>query len=75
MHKVLRIVFGMLKHQKEFDPEIDRQNRNKTRIVKNRSSNSNLKRRYQEKSEDAPVSKRQSIKRRKRKQSQNLLEV
>ncbi len=23
MHKILRIVFGMLKHQKEFDPTID----------------------------------------------------
>lgn len=75
MHKILRIVFGILKHQKEFDPEIDRQNRNKTRIVKNEDSKSNLKRRYQEDAEDAPVSRRQSIKRRKRKQSQNLLEV
>ena len=75
MHKILRIVFGILKHQKEFDPEIDRQNRNKTRIVKNKDSKSDLKRRYQENAEDAPVSRRQNIKRRKRKQSQNLLEV
>ena len=73
MHKVLRIVFGILKHQREFDPEIDRQNRNKTRTLKYK--NTNLKRRYQEKSNDAPVSRRQSIKRRKRKLSQNLLEV
>jgi transposase len=73
MHKILRIVFGILKHQKEFDPEVDIQNRNKTRMVKNK--NSNLKRRFQEKSDEAPVSRRQSIKRRKRKQSQNLLEV
>lgn len=75
MHKILRIVFGILKHQKEFDPEIDRQNRNKTRILKKRKTGSEIKRRYQEKSDDAPVSRRQSIKRRKRKQSQNLLEV
>ena len=75
MHKILRIVFGILKHQKEFDPQIDRQNRNKTRIAKKKNTGSNLKRRYQEKSDDAPVSRRQSIKRRKRKQSQNLLEV
>jgi transposase len=75
MHKILRIVFGMLKHQKEFDPEIDRQNRNKTRIVNNKDSKSDLKRRYQQNAEDAPVSRRQSIKRRKRKQSQNLNEV
>lgn len=75
MHKILRIVFGILKHQQEFDPEIDRQNRNKTRITKNNHRKSVLKRRYQEDANDAPVSRRQSIKRRKRKQSQNLLEV
>jgi len=75
MHKILRIVFGILKHQKEFDPEIDKQNRNKTRIVKKNNTGSDIKRRYQEKSNDAPVSRRQSSKRRKRKQSQNLLEV
>jgi len=75
MHKILRIVFGMLKHQKEFDPEIDKQNRNKIRIVKKNNTGSDIKRRYQEKSNDAPVSRRQSSKRRKRKQSQNLLEV
>ncbi|MHC5076702.1 MAG: transposase [Planctomycetota bacterium] len=75
MHKILRIVFGMLKHQKEFDPEIDKQNRNKTRIIKKNGVGSHSKQRYQKKSEEAPVSRRQSIKRRKRKQSQNLLEV
>jgi len=75
MHKILRIVFGILKHQKEFDPEIDKQNRNKTRIIKKNNTASDIKRRYQEKSIDAPVSRRQSIKRRKRKQSQSLLEA
>jgi hypothetical protein len=75
MHKILRIAFGILKHQKEFDPEIDRQNRNKTRIIKKNNTGSDLKRRYQEKSNDAPVSRRQSIKRRKRKQSQSLREA
>lgn len=75
MHKILRIVFGILKHQQKFDPEIDKQNRNKSRIIKKNNTRSDSKRRYQEKSEDAPVSRRQSSKRRKRKQSQNLLEV
>ena len=75
MHKILRIVFGILKHQKEFNPEIDKQNRNKTRIVKKNNSGSDIKRRYQDKSIDAPVSRRQSIKRRKREQSQSLLEA
>ena len=75
MHKILRIVFGILKHQKEFDPEIDKQNRNKTRIIKKNGAGSDSKQRYQEKSEEAPVSRRQSIERRKRKQSQSLLEA
>jgi len=75
MHKILRIVFGILKHQQEFDPEIDKQNRNNSRIIKKNNTGSDSKRRYQEKSNDAPVSRRQSSKRRKRKQSQNLLEV
>jgi transposase len=75
MHKILRIVFGILKHQKEFDPEIDKQNRNKTRNLKKKKVSSEIKRRYQENSDDAPVSRRQSIKRRKRKQSQSPLEA
>jgi transposase len=75
MHKILRIVFGILKHQKEFDPQIDRQNRNKTRVLKKTKAGPEIKRRYQENSEDAPVSRRQSIKRRKRKQSQSPLEA
>jgi len=75
MHKILRIVYGILKHQKEFDPEIDKQNRNKTRTTGKVENKPEKKRRYQENAEDAPVSRRQSIKRRKRKQSQNLLEV
>jgi transposase len=29
MHKILRIIYGMLKHNKAFDPEIDRKNRQK----------------------------------------------
>ena len=75
MHKILRIVFGILKHQKEFDPEIDKQNRNKKRPGKKNNTGSCTKRRYQENSLDAPVSRRQSIKRRKREQSQSLLEA
>jgi transposase len=29
MHKILRIIYGMLKHNRAFDPEIDRRNREK----------------------------------------------
>ena len=75
MHKILRIVFGMLKHQKEFDPAIDLRNRNRIRNTGIVAPASDKKRRYQENSDDAPVSRRQSIKRRKREQSQSLLEA
>lgn len=29
MHKILRIIYGMLKHNRVFDPEIDWKNRGK----------------------------------------------
>jgi len=29
MHKILRIIYGMLKHNRAFDPEIDWKNRGK----------------------------------------------
>ncbi|MFO8009229.1 MAG: transposase [Dehalococcoidia bacterium] len=68
MHKILRIIYGMLKNNKPFDPEIDRQNRMKTvsrptriRQVKNR--------RYQAYDPKAPISRRQTTKRKERKQS------
>ena len=48
MHKILRIIFGMLKHDKPFDPEIDKQNRNNTRIVPNKDHmTEDKKRRFQ----------------------------
>jgi hypothetical protein len=77
MHKILRIVYGMLKHNKEFDQEIDKRNKNKTRQPEEKSKkiNPDPKRRFQRKDKDAPVSRRQSIKRKKRKQSQSLPEA
>jgi transposase len=75
MHKILRIVFGMLKQQKEFDLQIDIKNRNRKRNIRVDMEINDVKRRYQEKSNDAPVSRRQNMKRRKREQSQNLFEV
>lgn len=29
MHKILRIIYGMLKHNRAFDPKVDRKNREK----------------------------------------------
>lgn len=67
MHKILRIVYGMLKHRTKFDPQIDLANRNE----KKNPQRSELKpgsekdRRYQPYDPDAPVSQRQAKKRKK----------
>jgi transposase len=70
MHKILRIIYGMLKNETAFDPEIDRKNRikkfqrrNKTRYDKSR--------RYMVYDGKAPVSRRQRNKRKERKESQS----
>lgn len=70
MHKILRIVFGMLKHNQPFDPAIDQRNKNKTRWPSNEAKlYTDKKRRYQSLSIQAPISRRQ-VKKRKEKQSQ-----
>ena len=65
----------MLKHQKKFDPEVDLRNRNRIRSFPGNTELIDKKRRFQENAKDAPISRRQTMKRRKREQSQNLLEV
>ena len=61
MHKILRIVYGMLKHNTPFDEDIDRHNqaRKSKKYIKKFSK----KRRYQSFDNKAPISARQSIKR------------
>lgn len=68
MHKILRIIYGMLKHNMPFDPEIDKRNRLKMFKPKNHVRQ-DKNRRYQEYDLKAPVSRRQNLKRRERKQS------
>jgi hypothetical protein len=73
MHKILRIVYGMLKHKKKYDPQIDKANRERERqrqIKKENETETKQKtkeknRRYQEYDPDAPLSRRQSKKREK----------
>ena len=67
MHKILRIIYGMLKHNRAFDPEIDRQNREKTR--KDKPSYRDKNRRYQKFDPKAPISRRQKRKRKELEQS------
>ena len=69
MHKLLRIVYGMLKTQKPFDPEIDRCNRQKS-IMTDEGVKKDKNRRLQNYDSKAPISRRQHSKRVERKKSQ-----
>jgi hypothetical protein len=74
MHKILRIVYGMLKNNTPFNPEIDLKNRERTseQPQKERKDKS---RRYQDFDANAPISGRQKKKRAERKLSQNAVSV
>lgn len=68
MHKILRILYGMLKHNQAFDPEVDRRNRERMgRFTPIAHKDKN--RRYQDFDPNAPVSRRQDIRRKERKLS------
>jgi hypothetical protein len=71
MHKILRIVYGMLKHNKAFDPQIDLKNRHK-KPSRQSKVGKDKNRRYQNFDSNAPISRRQKMKRKERKQSQNV---
>jgi transposase len=70
MHKILRVIYGMLKSNSPFDLEIDRRNRQKS-VQKIKSKRENKIRRYQGYDPNAPISRRQNIKRMEQKQSQS----
>ena len=68
MHKILRIVYGMLKHQTRFDANSDRKNQAKARTEKSEIPN-DKKRRLQAFDDDAPISRRQNRKRKEQEQA------
>jgi transposase len=70
MHKILRIIYGMLKNKTKFDPEIDRMNQKK-HVSKEVTTVNKKDRRFQEYDSAAPISRRQNKKRMERKVSQN----
>ena len=70
MHKTLRVIYGMLKHNTIFDPEIDRKNRHKPALKRN-PKKENKVRRYQDYDPNAPISRRHKIKRMEQSQSQS----
>jgi len=63
MHKILRIIYGMLKHNKPFDPRIDIANSHRSVPSKKASPKRNPSRRFQAYDFKAPVSRRQNKKR------------
>jgi len=71
MHKILRIIYGMLKNNQAYDSQIDEKNRENTKEKKNVHASKNLNRRYEATEQNAPISRRQSKKRKEWKQSQS----
>jgi len=67
MHKILRIIYGMFKHNQPFDPEIDRRNTQKSFSVEQKVSK-DKGRRYQDYDPKAPISRRQNKRRKERRQ-------
>ncbi len=68
MHKILRIIYGMLKNKTAFDPAIDEKNRQNH--SKKQGGSKDKSRRIQDYDATAPVSRRQNIKRKERNPSQ-----
>lgn len=68
MHKTLRILYGMLKKNTAFDPDIDKTNQSRSR-KKTSNAPKDKNRRYQEFDSNAPVSRRQKKKRKEQKMS------
>lgn len=64
MHKILRIIYGMLKNNKVFDPVVDETNRIKPKHIASGKRIILKKRRYQSHDAKAPISGRQSNSRR-----------
>jgi len=75
MHKILRILYGMLKNNKPFNPTIDIANRLRSVRLKKDTPADNKNRRFQKYDQNAPVSRRQRKKRLKREMSQSVCDT
>ena len=62
MHKILRIVYGMLKNNQAYDSQVDQKNREKQDGPQSNSHRENVNRRYETFDQQAPISRRQSNK-------------
>jgi transposase len=72
MHKILRILYGMLKHNKPFNPQIDIANRKRSFQIKKDTPVKNMNRRFQNYDQKAPVTRRQRKKRLERELSHSV---
>lgn len=72
MHKILRIIYGMLKNNTAFDPKIDQTNRNRLMAAKPAAPKADKDRRFQGYDDAAPISRRQRKKRLERERSQSV---
>lgn len=71
MNKIARVVYGVLKNNTPFDPAIDQRNQTRSRPnSSNRKDKTNV-RRFQSEDNGAPISRKQSKKRKEREQSQS----
>ena len=72
MHKILRIIYGMLKHNKPFNPQIDITNRQRNVSAKTAKPEKNKNRRFQGYDAKAPITRRQRKKRLERERSHSV---
>ena len=72
MHKILRVIYGMLKNNTPFNPDIDIANQKRTVRAKTAKPKNNTDRRIQDYDPKAPVSRRQHKKRLERERSQGV---
>jgi len=70
MHKILRIIYGMLKNNQPYDSQVDQKNRECRTFRKAPHNRENASRRYGTFDQKAPVSRRQNNKRKEWKQPQ-----
>jgi transposase len=75
MHKISRVVYGMLKHNKPFSPQIDMANRLRKVEEKTNNPEKNKSRRFQNYDSKAPVSRRQRNKRMERELPHSVIDT
>ena len=72
MHKILRIIYGMLKNNQPFNPHVDLANRMRSVPMQPNNTIDKTSRRLQGYDRSAPVSRRQRQKRQERERSHNV---